>query len=128
MAFLKARTGSSAGHLRLGRLGEDLAANALIGGGYKILHRNLKVYRREVDIIADHNGTLVFVEVKTRANHSFGTPLGSINHKREKRLREAAELYAMRNKITNRSIRFDVVSVDFSEGGGPKLEIIKNAF
>ncbi len=115
-------------HIRLGKLGEDLACNALRYEGYRIVERNVKIYRREVDVVAVEKGTLVFVEVKTRADRSFGKPLEAVDTKRRNRLRKAAELYALGKKMKNISIRFDVVTVDFSENNAGTIEIVKNAF
>ncbi|MFA4829490.1 MAG: YraN family protein, partial [Thermodesulfovibrionales bacterium] len=56
----------------LGSEGEDLAAAFLKGKGYKIISRNYKTPIGEVDIIAEDKGTIVFVEVKTRTNDSYG--------------------------------------------------------
>jgi len=115
-------------HIRLGKLGEDLACNALRHQGYRLVDRNVKIYKREVDVIAVEKGTLVFVEVKARSDHSFGKPLEAVDTKRRNRLRKAAELYALGKKMKNVSIRFDVVTVDFSEDNAGTIEIIKNAF
>ena len=112
----------------LGDLGENVAVKALEADGYRIAERNMKVYGREVDIIAVDDKTLVFVEVKTRRNRSFGEPLAAIDNKRRKRLRKAADLYVMKKKLRNVSIRFDAVTVDYTDRHDPEIKIIKNAF
>ena len=117
-----------AGHLRLGAFGEDLAVSELVLGGYRVLERNTRIYGREVDVIAEEAGALVFIEVKTRSDHSFGKPLEAVDSRRRARLRKAAELYVLKNHVKNVSIRFDVVTVDFTGGGSPEIEIVKNAF
>ncbi len=114
--------------MKLGRLGEDLAANALKSDGYRIAERNVKVYKREIDIVAVDGETLVFIEVKTRGDHSFGKSLEAVDKKRRERLRKAGELYVMTKKLGKASIRFDVVTVDFTDDPEGKVEIIKNAF
>lgn len=125
---LKHSKSSGAGHIRTGKLGEDLAVNALVEDGYKIIERNAKVYKREVDVIAKDGDLLVFIEVKARRDHSFGSPLEAVDNKRRSRLRKAANLYLMSKKLKNVSVRFDVVTVDIEDNGGRKLEILKNAF
>lgn len=113
---------------KLGRYGEDLAASALVGKGYRIIKRNARIYRREVDIIAMDGEALVFIEVKSRSDHSFGRPEEAIGSKSRKRLREAARIYAVNAKLDGAPIRFDVVAVDFTGGPKPRVELIKNAF
>jgi putative endonuclease len=127
-ARVKSRFTGGAEHMKLGRLGEDLAANALKSYGYRIAERNVKVYKREIDIVAVDGETLVFIEVKTRGDHSFGKPLEAVDKKRRERLRKAGELYVMTKKLGKASIRFDVVTVDFTDDPAGRVEIIKNAF
>ncbi len=115
-------------HLKLGKLGEELASNALRAEGYRITDRNLKVQKREIDIVAIDGDALVFIEVKTRSGHSHGKPAGAVNKNRRIRMRKAAELYAMYKRLKDVSIRFDVVTVDFTDDPKGKVEIIKNAF
>lgn len=126
--FEKQKYAGEAKHIKLGRLGEDLAVKALVDGGYKIKERNAKISKREVDIIATFGELLVFVEVKARSDHSFGKPLLAVDKKQRKRLRQAADIYLLKKRFRDVSVRFDVVTVDFTNSKEPKIEIIKNAF
>ena len=128
LARLKDRFRNGSAHTKLGKLGEDLAVNALSADGYKIVERNAKIYKREVDVIAVDGDLLVFIEVKARSDHSFGKPLEAIDNKRQARLRKAAQLYIMRKKLKSTSVRFDVVTVDFTNNPKGEVEIVKNAF
>jgi putative endonuclease len=128
IARIKNRLRPGPAHLRLGKLGEDLAVNLLLAEGYRIVERNLKVAGREVDVVAIEKEMLVFVEVKTRKNASFGPPMLSVDAKRRARLRKAAQIYSIRKKLTAVSIRFDVVTVDFCQDPAGKVELIRNAF
>ncbi|VAX26056.1 hypothetical protein MNBD_NITROSPINAE02-357 [hydrothermal vent metagenome] len=128
IANWKHRNMKGARHIRLGRLGEDLAVNELKANGYKISERNAKVYKREVDVIAMDGDMIVFVEVKSRSGHRYGRPIEAIDNKRKGRLRKAAELYLAQKKIKGASVRFDVVTVDYTDSPKPKIEIVKNAF
>ena len=128
IARIKNRFRSGPDHLRLGKLGEDLAVNRLKAEGYRIVERNLKVAGREVDVVAVEKDYLVFVEVKTRKDASFGPPLLAVDPKRRARLRKAAQIFAMQKKLSGVSIRFDVVTVDFCEDPAGKVELIRNAF
>lgn len=127
IAHARARLSGKRAHLTLGALGEDLAVNALTAKGYRIVARNHKIYKHEIDVIAMDGKTLVFVEVKTRSNRDYGKPLEAIGPSRVKRLRKAAELYLAKEKIKGVSVRFDAVSVEMI-GGKTVVEVVKNAF
>jgi putative endonuclease len=127
IAHARARLSGKRAHLTLGDLGEDLAVNALTEKGYRVVARNHKIYGHEIDVIAMDGDTLVFVEVKTRSNRDYGKPLASIGPTRVKRLRKAAELYLVKEKIKGVSVRFDAVSVEIF-GEKPVVEVVRNAF
>ena len=87
-----------------------------------------RVYGREIDVVALDSGTLVFVEVKARKDHSHGKPLEAVDMKRRARLRKAAGLYTLREKLGKVPVRFDVVTVDFTNNASGQVEVIRNAF
>ena len=60
--------------MSVGKFGEDLALIYLKRQGYKIIERNFRIRGGEIDIIAQDNNTLVYIEVKTRTSHAFGLP------------------------------------------------------
>ena len=71
----------------LGRLGEDLAADYLEKSGYTVVGRNLHFSKNELDIVAEDDGFIVFVEVKTRSclypeSNGYGTPGRAVDHKK----------------------------------------------
>ncbi len=122
-------TKSKPEHLRRGKRGEDLACRFLRRRGYKILYRNFRGRRGgEIDIVCRDRDTLVFVEVKTRANEDFGRPFETL--RREQRERIATGGLAWLRLLDNPDIlfRFDVVEVILSEDATPQLELIRNAF
>ncbi len=92
---IKVMLSPGAKHLRLGKLGEEMASNILRAEGYKITDRNLKIEKREIDIVAIDGGTLVFIEVKPRSGRSHGKPAEAVDKNRRIRMRKAAELYAI---------------------------------
>src|SRR5690554_169549 len=120
-------------HLVKGRSGEDLAEETLQANGYRILARNWRYKRLEVDFVADDNGILTFVEVKTRNEASFGMPFEAVNWKKERLLARAATAYIAQHSYRG-DIRFDIVSVILPESlpGGrsmpPEVQLIKDAF
>jgi putative endonuclease len=81
-----------------------------------------------VDIIARDGKTLVFVEVKTRRNDSYGPPQLSVTRFKQRQISKAALLYLSSKKIQNVSARFDVIAICLQEPEKPSIEHIKNAF
>jgi putative endonuclease len=77
----------------LGRAGEELAARYLLANGYQILARNWRCAAGELDLVAQHESCLVFVEVRTRRGRVFGSPEESITPKKQTRLIALAESY-----------------------------------
>lgn len=97
----------------IGKKGEDLAVEYLKKQGYAFLERNFRKHYGEIDIIAldKKEQTLVFIEVKTRTSHQFGTPLESITYWKLRPLIKTAELYAASNKHLPQSMRIDAIAV-----------------
>lgn len=114
-------------NLLLGRSGEELAAALLKENGYKILFRNYKTKIGEIDIIAQDNDTISFIEVKTRHSDRFGLPQEAVSYPKQRQISKAAIVYLKDNNLLNKKARFDVVSVVISDGK-PKMDLIKNAF
>lgn len=107
----------------LGAKGESLTVCRLKEQGYKILEQNYKTRYGEADIIAELNGVIVFVEVKTRSNTKFGVPAEAVNFKKQKRYRDIANSYLLKNGLTDVNVSFAV-----SEVIGDEINIIENAF
>ncbi|HOK97792.1 MAG: YraN family protein [Bacteroidales bacterium] len=110
----------------IGNTGETLAAEYLVGKGYKILARNWQCFRRELDIVAQYNNTYVFVEVRTRRFGGMLTPSESVTLKKQRLLVEAANLYLQQKGLDGES-RFDVICISY-EYGKTVIEHIENAF
>jgi len=110
-----------------GNQGEDLAAQALEKRGYKIVARNFRARFGEIDIIATHGQTLVFVEVKTRHGQSFGSPKGAVGRAKQQKICLAAMEYLSATGQQSAPARFDVVAIT-SGKNAVEMEIIQNAF
>ena len=82
-----------AAHNELGKEGELLAANHLQSEGYVIRHRNWRCGHKELDIVAEKDGTLVFVEVKTRKDVLFGLPEDAVTNGKIRRIVSSADAY-----------------------------------
>lgn len=113
-------------HNELGKEGEDIAVNFLVEKSYVILERNWRSGKKEIDIIAVDNDTIVFIEVKTRKSDDFGSPEDAVDEKRVRHMVAAADTYVnMTND--NRDIRFDVVTI-VGNSRPYKIEHIEDAF
>lgn len=110
----------------LGKEGEDRAAQILMKRGYKILERNYRTRSGEIDLIALHEGTVVFVEVKTRTSDAYGAPELAVNPRKQQRMVKAALGYIKYKKLHQVPCRFDVVAI--SAAAGHEVELIQNAF
>ncbi len=94
----------------LGNRGEDLAVSHLAGKGYRILERNWKFGKEEVDIIAETDNEVIFTEVKTRKSSYFGAPEAFVNRAKQRIIIRAANAYILRHNI-HKEARFDVIGV-----------------
>jgi putative endonuclease len=111
----------------LGKSGEDLACRELEQRGYAILDRRYRTRFGELDIVARENGTVVFVEVKTRGSVRYGEALEAITwHKRRKIVLMAGE-YMLWHGLGAAPCRFDVVAIHWN-GGRPRVEVVTGAF
>ena len=94
----------------IGDLGEDAAAEFLRNHGYRILERNHRNRAGEIDIIAEHRGHIVFVEVKTRSPRANRPAAEAVDEEKQDRIKRAARLYLAPYRNPSPS-RFDIVSV-----------------
>jgi putative endonuclease len=112
-----------------GRSAEDRAAALLESRGYRIVARNWRRPEGELDIVADHDGVCVFVEVRSRTGEEFGHPLESINPRKRGQIVRTARLYLDAEPTSATGFRFDVVGVTFfSDGREPDCVHIEDAF
>lgn len=102
--------------MSLGSYGEELAERFLINKGYKILDRNFRCRRGEIDIIAMDGNILVFIEVKTRRNQKFGLPCEAITSKKLKHLKNAVSYYMMTSSGQQYDMRIDVIEILIIDG------------
>lgn len=100
-------------HNDTGKAGEEQAARFLTEKGYEILTRNYRHQHAEIDLIARKDKLLVFVEVKTRTNLSFGQPEEFVSYAKTRLVMKAAEHYIYASNWPY-DVRFDIVSVTIS--------------
>lgn len=97
-------------HNELGRKGEQLAEKYLSKLGYTIMFRNWRHLRYEIDVIAEKNGVIHFIEVKTRRTASFGLPEEAVNRNKLRSIIDAGESFQQLHPHCKR-IQFDVLSI-----------------
>ncbi len=112
---------------KIGARGEEIAAGFLEKQNFRIIQRNFRCRCGEVDIIARDGGTLVFVEVKTRRNASYGLPQLAVTPFKQRQISKAALTYLSKNGLMKEDARFDVISVLLLDSS-PVIDHIRNAF
>ncbi|MGE5484854.1 MAG: YraN family protein [Ignavibacteriales bacterium] len=127
---MTARSTRCAGRLETGRAGEDIAVAELERRGYRIIERNWRCQLGEIDVVADHHGVLVFVEVKSRRSTSFGAAAEAVDARKVRRLARLARAYmsARPALLKDRQCRFDVVAVTMYRDETPSIEVVQDAF
>ncbi|MDX1479885.1 MAG: YraN family protein [Saprospiraceae bacterium] len=110
-----------------GQKGEELAAAHLAEQGLVILERNWRVGQYEIDIIAQDQGVLVFVEVKTRSHGQYGPPEEMITVEQWDRIAHTGGLY-MRKIDYDWEVRFDIVAVRLFPDGAHSVRHFQNVF
>ncbi len=111
---------------KLGNWGEDLAAAYLQERGYAILARNLHTAHGEIDIVAGKEGSIIFVEVKTRSSNSFAFPETAVNTRKQRLMLSAAEKWFEQHPESPDSWQFDVIAITGTPGGKPQIEHFEN--
>lgn len=97
----------------VGRIGEDRAWRHLESQGFTLLARNWRYRRHEIDlIVADRDGTLVFVEVKANRSRASGSAAARVDGRKILRLQRVAEQYCLATQAGNRPMRFDVIALE----------------
>lgn len=99
------------------------AAFELEKAGYKILQRNFRCRIGEIDIIAEHQGYLVFVEVKYRRDRGSGYAAEAVTWKKQQIISRTADYYLKAHYSKIPPCRFDVAALD-----GDSIHIYQNAF
>ena len=111
----------------LGGRGEDAAAKYLRQRGYRLVERNLRLAGVEVDLVAEKDDWIVFVEVKSRTRDDRGDPLEFVDLRKQRRLIRAARVFCARPRWRDRPVSFDVVSV-LETAAGLEIHHLQDAF
>ncbi len=113
-------------HNELGKKGEQLAVDFLIENGYKIVARNYRFDKAEVDIIARQKDILAIIEVKARSTADFGNPQDFVKPKQIKNLVKAVDEYVTVNDL-DVEVRFDIIAI-IKKNKVYEIEHLENAF
>jgi putative endonuclease len=112
---------------QLGRLGEELARRRLEALGYVVLATNYRAKSGEIDLVAEHEDTLVFIEVRTRRGGGYGLPEESLSPKKRSNMVDAAQQYLEANEAEDRQWRIDLVAVEMDPNGRLiRVDVLKN--
>lgn len=112
---------------KIGSRGEDIACKILLREGYSIVARNYHSRNGEIDIIAENECFVAFVEVKTRSENSSTLPREAVGYAKQKRIALTAMRYLQYNSV-NKTPVFDVIEILYCRDGKVKYNHIKNAF
>lgn len=119
---------------QIGDRGEAAAADYLEAEGYRIMDRNYRFERNELDLVCfdpaakEGRGELVFVEVKTRSGLGYGAPEDAVDAEKQEKLSDVARAYLYERQLEGSPARFDVVAVVLQQGRKPEIAHHKNAF
>ena len=111
-----------------GQSAENMAEQMLREKGYRILERNFRVAGGELDLIADDQGILVFIEVKARRGQYFGGAAYAITTRKKQQIIKLASYYLSQHGLTNQHCRFDAILVVGTNEHSLQLTHIEQAF
>jgi putative endonuclease len=114
----------------LGKIGEEMAIHYLKGLGYQIRVTNFRCKLGEIDIIAEDQKIIVFIEVRTRKSETFGPAYNSVTYPKQQQVKKVALYYISQNNLVNTQFRFDVIGIYLpnSKSEKPRIDHIQNAF
>ena len=117
----------SAARQAFGELGERVAARWLARRGWRIVQHRFRSGRRDIDLVAERDGLVAFVEVKARRTDGFGGPVGAVGWKKQRELSRSALAWIDRHGRAGESYRFDVLGVILA-GERVRVRHVEHAF
>jgi putative endonuclease len=117
----------SAARQEFGEVGERVAERWLRRRGWRVLQRRFRSGHRDIDLVAERDGLVAFVEVKARRGIQFGDPVEAVHWRKQRELVRSASVWIDRHGRPNESYRFDVIGV-LMEGNSVRIKHIENAF
>lgn len=113
-------------HIQKGKNNENIAARFLQEKGYRIIKRNWRYGKKEIDIISEKDNLLIIIEVKSRLTKSVMRPEEIVSMKKQLLIIEAAEAFIVQNGLDH-EVRFDIIFVDNNQPD-VRIEHIQDAF
>jgi putative endonuclease len=111
-----------------GRSGEDATLRWYTERGYRLIARNWRCPLGEIDLVLGRGGLVVFCEVKTRLGSAFGGGFEAVGHRKQRKLRQLAEVFLLTTRVEPVRARFDVASVLAEAGRAARVEVFEDAF
>jgi putative endonuclease len=113
---------------RVGRRFEDAAARWLARRGWRVLERNVRFQRREIDLIVRRGSVVAFVEVKGRRGDGYGHPAEAVTWRKRREIEAVARWWIARHQEPGVQYRFDVVGASQDARGGVELTHLEDAW
>jgi putative endonuclease len=113
---------------KLGRWGETQARRFLQSRGLTTIARNWRFGKGELDLVMADGNAIVFVEVKSRADENFAPATTAITTKKKRILLQTAKRFLRQYNLSDRPLRFDVITVILGRVGKPQIKHYRNAF
>jgi len=117
----------SAATQAFGELGERIAERWLRRQGWRVVQRRFRNGHRDIDLVAERDGVVAFVEVKARRGDRFGDPVEAVNWKKQRELGRSARVWIDRHGRAPEAYRFDVIGI-LVAGERVRIRHIENAF
>ena len=114
-------------HNDFGKLAEDMAAEFLVRKNYRILARNFRYQKAEIDIVAEFDDLIVVTEVKARSYNTLIEPQEAVTKKKIKSIVMCTDFF-MQDRTIDKEVRFDIITVLPDEKGVLQLTHIQDAF
>lgn len=111
----------------LGDRGEIIAADYFLKQGYKIIDKKIRAPFGELDLVAEKEKNLIFVEVKTRSTKQLGAPEEAVDEAKQRQITKLADWYLQKTGYHGKT-RFDVLAILYNGSGEPQIRHIQNAF
>jgi len=127
-AFDRPSHGVAMSSMTLGKESKQTKATYLQKRGYRVSHRNCHIVRGEIDLVADHMGVLLFIEVKAYRGARFGLSAQAVDFRKQQRLIHVPRHFLHRYQCEDRQCRFNVILLTQKVSGNVQIELFQNAF
>ena len=117
----------SAARQEFGEVGERVAERWLRHHGWRVLQRRFRNGHRDIDLVAERDGTVAFVEVKARTSLEFGDPVEAVGWRKRRELVRSAWVWIDRHGRAGEAYRFDVIGVVLTSSGA-RIRHVEHAF